>query len=152
MQMPAENVVPGRFNRLSGFLERFIPKLVLAPTFAASLIFVYGFVLWTAWISLTRSRLLPKYDLAGFYQYFKLFANDRWWVASKNLLVFGSLFIFSSSTGCIFQLRCPFVMDVCRTDKPPLRELKARHRIACHLYEQTEDGRIINVAASAGNS
>lgn len=54
--------------------------------------------------------------------------------------------------GCIFQLRCPYVMDVCRTDEPPLRELKTRHQIACHLYEQTEDGRIINVAASAGNS
>lgn len=70
-----------------------MPKIVLAPTFAASLIFVYGFILWTAWISFTKSRLLPKYDLVGFYQYFKLFANDRWWVASENLLVFGSLFI-----------------------------------------------------------
>ncbi len=54
--------------------------------------------------------------------------------------------------GCIFQLRCPFVMDHCRTDKPELRELQPRHRIACHLYEKAEDGRIINVAASAGNS
>lgn len=70
-----------------------MPKIVLAPTFAASLIFVYGFILWTAWISFTKSRLLPKYDLVGFYQYFKLFANDRWWVASENLIVFGSLFI-----------------------------------------------------------
>ena len=82
-----------RFGSFSGFMERFVPKLVLAPTFAAALVFVYGFILWTAWISFTKSRLLPKYDLVGFFQYAKLFTNDRWWVASQNLLVFGSLFI-----------------------------------------------------------
>jgi len=80
-------------GRFTGFLETFLPKLVLAPTFVASLVFVYGFILWTAWISFTKSRLLPKYDLTGFYQYFKLFTNDRWWVASQNLFIFGSLFI-----------------------------------------------------------
>jgi len=80
-------------GRLADFLETFVPKLVLAPTFVASLVFVYGFILWTAWISFTKSRLLPKYDLTGFYQYFKLFTNDRWWVASQNLFIFGSLFI-----------------------------------------------------------
>ena len=70
-----------------------MPKMVLAPTFLASLVFVYGFVLWTAWISFTKSRLLPKYDLIGFIQYIKLFTNERWWVASKNLVIFGGLFI-----------------------------------------------------------
>jgi glucose/mannose transport system permease protein len=33
------------------YLEDGIPKLVLAPTFLAALIFIYGFILWTAWIS-----------------------------------------------------------------------------------------------------
>jgi len=36
--------------------------------------------------------------------------------------------------GCIFQFRCPFVMDKCRVDTPPLRELKPDHQVACHLY------------------
>jgi peptide/nickel transport system ATP-binding protein len=36
--------------------------------------------------------------------------------------------------GCIFQLRCPFVMDVCREVVPPLRELRPNHFAACHLY------------------
>ncbi len=36
--------------------------------------------------------------------------------------------------GCIFQLRCPHVMDVCRQEVPPLRELRPRHFAACHLY------------------
>lgn len=73
--------------------EQWIPKIVLAPTAVAALVGIYGFILWTAWISFTQSRLLPQYDLAGFYQYIKLFTNDRWWVACKNLIIFGSLFI-----------------------------------------------------------
>jgi peptide/nickel transport system ATP-binding protein len=36
--------------------------------------------------------------------------------------------------GCIFQLRCPHVMDVCRQVVPPLRELRPNHFVACHLY------------------
>ena len=36
--------------------------------------------------------------------------------------------------GCIFQLRCPRVMEVCRQVVPPLRELRPNHFVACHLY------------------
>jgi oligopeptide/dipeptide ABC transporter ATP-binding protein len=36
--------------------------------------------------------------------------------------------------GCIFHLRCPFVMEVCRSVVPPLRELRPKHFAACHLY------------------
>jgi peptide/nickel transport system ATP-binding protein len=36
--------------------------------------------------------------------------------------------------GCIFQLRCPFVMEQCRSAVPPLRELRPGHFAACHLY------------------
>jgi peptide/nickel transport system ATP-binding protein len=37
--------------------------------------------------------------------------------------------------GCIFQYRCPHVMDKCRSVAPPLRELHPEHYVACHLYE-----------------
>jgi glucose/mannose transport system permease protein len=74
-------------------IEDLLPKIVLAPTTISAMIFIYGFILWTAWISFTKSRMLPRYDLAGLYQYIKLFTNDRWWVACKNLMIFGGLFI-----------------------------------------------------------
>jgi glucose/mannose transport system permease protein len=80
-------------QRIFSLVENLLPKIVLAPTTLAAMIFVYGFILWTAWISFTKSRMLPRYDLAGLYQYIKLFTNDRWWVACKNLMVFGFLFI-----------------------------------------------------------
>lgn len=80
-------------RNFSGFLEQWLPKVVVAPTALAALVCIYGFILWTAWISFTKSRLLPQYELAGFYQYIKLLTNDRWWVACKNLMIFGGLFI-----------------------------------------------------------
>jgi peptide/nickel transport system ATP-binding protein len=42
--------------------------------------------------------------------------------------------------GCIFQLRCPYVMDRCRTERPLLLERKAEHVVACHLYDPAEGG------------
>ena len=75
------------------WLENQLPKMVLAPSLIAVLVFVYGFIGWTAWVSLTRSKLLPKYELKGFVQYDKLFASPRWDTAFGNLFTFGILFI-----------------------------------------------------------
>ena len=90
---PSLSIEYRRGARRVRFLENLLPKLVLAPTTVCVLIFVYGFILWTTWISFTNSRLLPRYDLVGFIQYIKLFSNDRWWLACKNLVIFGGLFI-----------------------------------------------------------
>lgn len=78
------------------WLEDHLPKIVLAPSFFAVLVFVYGFIGWTAWVSLTRSRLLPKYDIVGFIQYERLLASPRWDTAITNLFIFGVLFILIS--------------------------------------------------------
>jgi peptide/nickel transport system ATP-binding protein len=40
--------------------------------------------------------------------------------------------------GCIFQFRCPEVMDVCREVRPLLEEYKPNHSAACHLYAKEE--------------
>jgi peptide/nickel transport system ATP-binding protein len=47
--------------------------------------------------------------------------------------------------GCIFQLRCPFVMDICRQKAPPMQEVKPGQLVACHLYQENEDGSFIDV-------
>jgi peptide/nickel transport system ATP-binding protein len=41
--------------------------------------------------------------------------------------------------GCRFHPRCPYVMDVCRTEVPEMIKLIGGHRVACHLV--TERGR-----------
>ncbi|WP_316685173.1 sugar ABC transporter permease [Undibacterium sp. Jales W-56] len=77
----------------AGFADVWLPRLVLSPTVIASLIFVYGFIGLTAYLSLTESRLMPNYTLSGFSQYVALFDIDRWWVSASNLGIFGGLFI-----------------------------------------------------------
>jgi glucose/mannose transport system permease protein len=78
------------------WLQTHLPKIVVAPSFAASLFFVYGFIAWTVYISFTTSGMLPRYELAGLIQYEKLFDMPRWDVAVNNLFVFGGLFILVS--------------------------------------------------------
>jgi oligopeptide/dipeptide ABC transporter ATP-binding protein len=36
--------------------------------------------------------------------------------------------------GCSFHTRCPFVMDVCRAETPPLVEMHGGGAVACHLH------------------
>ena len=74
-------------------IARYLPKIVVAPSFAAVLFFVYGFIGWTIWVSMTKSRILPKYDLVGLIQYDKLWATPRWLVAIENLGIFIFLFV-----------------------------------------------------------
>ncbi|WP_348944415.1 sugar ABC transporter permease [Chitinibacter sp. FCG-7] len=80
-------------NAHYGFAERWLPRLVLAPSFLLTLVFLYGFIAWNGYLSFTNSRLLPNYEWAGLVQYATLFENERWWVAVRNLGIFAVLFI-----------------------------------------------------------
>ena len=37
--------------------------------------------------------------------------------------------------GCRFHTRCPYAVDRCRREVPPLREVRRGHAVACHLRE-----------------
>jgi glucose/mannose transport system permease protein len=69
--------------------EDWLPKLVLAPGVVMGFAFIYGLMLWNGVLSVSASRMLPNYEFVGLAQYARLFEMDRWWVALKNLLVFG---------------------------------------------------------------
>ncbi|MDY7544908.1 sugar ABC transporter permease [Glaciimonas sp. Gout2] len=88
---PSKNLAPR--GRIAAFADSWLPRLVLSPTIIISLVFVYGFIALTGWMSLTDSRMMPNYTLVGFHQYTDLFGLDRWWVAATNLGIFGGLFI-----------------------------------------------------------
>jgi len=82
-------------------LQTVLPKLVLAPSLALVLVFVYGFILFTVYISFTDSRILPfvglggqpARDLIGFSNYDKLFRLSHWDIAVGNMVVFAGLYI-----------------------------------------------------------
>jgi glucose/mannose transport system permease protein len=82
-----------RVSPLSAFADRWIPKLVLAPSIVIALVFIYGFIVITGYLSVTNSRLLPNYTFAGFDRYTDLFQNDVWWTSAANLAWFGIPFI-----------------------------------------------------------
>ena len=70
-----------------------LPKLVLAPSLATSLFFVYGFIAWTTYVSLTGSKMMMRTDWVGFLQYGRLWANPIWRQSLVNLGVFAGLFV-----------------------------------------------------------
>ena len=75
------------------WLQKHLPKIVISPSFAVILWFVYGFVLWTFYISLTKSKMLPRYEFWGIDQHFRLWSNPRWFIAVENLLIFTIRFV-----------------------------------------------------------
>ncbi len=89
----------GATPRSSPFaLQAILPKLVLAPSFALVLLFVYGFILFTGVLSFTGSKLLPDLTTwVGLGNYARLFSHPNWWTSLKNLAIFGSLYIVISS-------------------------------------------------------
>jgi glucose/mannose transport system permease protein len=75
-------------------LQDLLPKLVLAPSFAVILIFVYGFIIFTAFLSFSGSKLLPDFSTwVGFGNYVRLFNHPNWITALKNLAIFSVLYI-----------------------------------------------------------
>lgn len=74
-------------------LQDFIPKLVLSPSLAAVLIFVYGFIIFTFYLSFTGSSMLPSYDWIGLENYSRLWGLRHWHTAVVNLGIFAILYI-----------------------------------------------------------
>lgn len=74
-------------------LQHWIPKLVLSPSVAMVFVFVYGFILYTIYLSFTGSKMLPKYDLVGVENYVRLWGLSAWWTAIINLAIFATLYI-----------------------------------------------------------
>ncbi len=74
-------------------LQDWLPKLVLAPSVALILFFVYGFIAFTVLLSFTDSKILPSFNWVGAENYVKLFQLSAWNTAIGNLAVFASLYI-----------------------------------------------------------
>jgi glucose/mannose transport system permease protein len=75
--------------------ERIVAVLLIAPSVLAIAIFVYGFIAFTGFASLTKwNNLLPDFTLVGFSNYKNLFANQRFQIDLRNTVSFTVLFLF----------------------------------------------------------
>lgn len=74
-------------------LQTWVPKLVISPSLLVVFIFVYFFIAWNGYLSLTDSRILPSYGWEGMANYEKLWLLRHWKIALNNLWLFGGLYI-----------------------------------------------------------
>ena len=111
LQVPRTRQVQARSRRKRISSERFLPPLILVPSMAAIITFVYVFILITIWVSLSRWGTLridwrPRDPLWAAYA--QMFAMPRWHADLRNVLVFTVLFL-SASIG--FGLLLALLLD-----------------------------------------
>jgi glucose/mannose transport system permease protein len=101
--------VPGRRpavrrRLLAGALAH-VSKSFTYLVLASVVLYVVGFTLWTMWISVTDSTLLPSYGYVGFKHYQRLLQARVWQVAYVNLVIYGICFIaLTSIVGMILAI------------------------------------------------
>ena len=89
-----------RHSSLRAVLQDWAPRLVLAPSFLLIVVFVYGFNLWTLFLSFTNAKAFTSTKLIGLANYQKMwtwtFETDppsNWYTALINMGLFGGLYV-----------------------------------------------------------
>jgi glucose/mannose transport system permease protein len=68
--------------------------LALSPSIIAVAVFIYGFIIWTGYISLVNwNDALPTYAFVGLANFVRLFETERFRIDLRNTAVFAALFI-----------------------------------------------------------
>jgi glucose/mannose transport system permease protein len=70
-----------------------LPKLLLSPSAILVLVCVYGYIMFTVYLSFTSSTMMPSYGWSGSANYSRLMGLENWAVSLSNLWVFASLYI-----------------------------------------------------------
>jgi glucose/mannose transport system permease protein len=105
---PAAVAVPARAGRKGLSRDRLTAILMLLPSILAIALFVYGFIAWNVWASLTNWRDLstmnqvgpirfPAADFYGLTNYQRLFETDRFITDLRNNAIFTVAFL----AGCV---------------------------------------------------
>ncbi len=82
-----------RLNR-----DRLAAILMIAPSVIAIAVFVYGFIGWTGYVSLTKwSSINPDFTFVGFKNYVDIFNTARFQTDIRNMVVFTLFFL----VGCL---------------------------------------------------
>src|SRR3954447_17840691 len=70
-----------------------LPQIVVAPSFAITIFFVYGFIVWTNYLPVPKSRMKAVTAWDDTRPYERLWDNPVWWTALENLFIYGVLCI-----------------------------------------------------------
>jgi glucose/mannose transport system permease protein len=104
--------------RLTG--DDLVARTVLFPAVLISLVFVYGFILFTVYLSFTDSTLLPSFNWVGIQNYVRLFKLQGWHTALKNMAIFGALYLGVAS---IVGLLLAILIDITRASERVFRPI-----------------------------
>ena len=58
--------------------------------------------------------------------------------------------LLAPPSGCRFHPRCPFAMEICHVQKPPMVDVGEDHRVACHVWNGEHEVPAELKAAAAG--
>ncbi|MDE2396301.1 MAG: sugar ABC transporter permease [Burkholderiales bacterium] len=70
-----------------------LPKLLITPSALLLLVCVYGYIMFTFYLSFTTSTMMPSYEFNGADAYHRLLGLENWTVSLTNLATFASLYI-----------------------------------------------------------
>ena len=74
--------------------DMLIAILALSPSLIALAVFIYGFIIWTGYISMVNwNNPLPSYVFVGLDNFVRLFQNERFQIDMRNTAVFSVIFI-----------------------------------------------------------
>src|SRR5258705_10402168 len=71
----------------------FLPRMLSSPSVLLVLVCVYGYIMFTIYLSFTASTMMPVYEWAGSANYTRLLNLENWQVSVQNLAGFASLAI-----------------------------------------------------------
>jgi glucose/mannose transport system permease protein len=87
-------VVPKTQKKRKWTVDHWLALAFLSPSVVLILIFVYGFIVWTGYVSLSNwNSLVPDLSFVGLKNYIYLFHDFRFQADLRNTLVFTVLFI-----------------------------------------------------------
>ena len=77
--------------------ETLLSVALVTPSIIAIAVFVYGFIGWTARVSLSKWKgLLPDYTWVGLENFIGLFQDPRFHIDIRNTLIFTVIFVIGS--------------------------------------------------------
>ncbi len=83
-----------RRRRMPRRLERALPILLLVPSILGIGVFVYGFIAWTGWVSVSNwTTFVQDLSFRGFDAYVRLLTDFRFLSGLRNVIVFTVLFV-----------------------------------------------------------
>jgi len=79
----------GAAGRPSQLFRNLNAKVASIPMILTALVVFVGGSVWTVVYSFTNSRLLPRLNFVGLFQYERLWASNKWQIAIENLFIYG---------------------------------------------------------------